>query len=47
LTRKKEFPPGLAKAPCIYDELPPGLEGKKLPQDLDRTLNRLPEGLRG
>ena len=42
--RTKALPPGLQKHLQKYDELPPGLEGKKLPQDLDRTLTRLPEG---
>lgn len=44
LAKKQELPPGLQKHVEKYGELPPGLEGRSLPLDLERTLARLPEG---
>jgi hypothetical protein len=44
LAKKQELPPGLQKQIKKYGELPPGLEGRRLPDSLERTLNRLPEG---
>jgi len=44
LAKKQELPRGLQKHIEKYGELPPGLEGRRLPVDLERTLDRLPEG---
>jgi len=44
LAKKEELPPGLQKHIKKYGELPPGLEGKRLPRKLSRTLSRLPDG---
>ena len=44
LAKKEKLPPGLEKHIQKHGELPPGLEGRRLPHDLDRTLTRLPEG---
>lgn len=38
--RGGNLPPGLARR----DQLPPGLQGRGLPQDLDSSLSRLPDG---
>ncbi len=50
----KKMPPGLAKKRCLppglqrhvrkYGKLPPGLEGRRLPQALERRLSPLPRG---
>lgn len=44
LAKKQELPPGLQKQIEKHGELPPGLVGKGLPDSLERTLSRLPEG---
>ena len=44
LAKKQELPPGLQKHIEKYGELPPGLEGRSLPEDLERALTRLPKG---
>ncbi|MBE9521502.1 MAG: hypothetical protein IME97_10245 [Proteobacteria bacterium] len=44
LAKKQELPPGLQKHIEKYGELPPGLEGRSLPEDLERSLTRLPAG---
>jgi len=44
LAKKEELPPGLQKHIQKYNELPPGLEGRRLPPDLDTSLTRLPKG---
>ena len=44
LAKKHELPPGLRKHIEKYGELPPGLEGRRLPIDLERTLSPLPAG---
>ena len=44
LAKKQELPPGLQKQIKKHGELPPGLAGKGLPDTLERTLSRLPEG---
>ena len=43
LAKKEELPPGLQKHIEKYGELPPGLAGKRLPSELEKTLSRLPE----
>jgi len=44
LTKKHELHPGLRNHIQKYRELPPGIEGKKLPMDLERILRPIPEG---
>jgi hypothetical protein len=44
LAKKQELPPGLQKHIKIHGKLPPGLEARRLPESLERTLDRLPEG---
>ena len=44
LAKKQELPPGLQKHIEKHGELPPGLEGRSLPADLERSLTRLPVG---
>jgi len=44
LAKKQELPPGLQKHIEKYGELPPGLEGRSLPEDLERSLALLPAG---
>jgi hypothetical protein len=44
LAKKQEPPPGLQKHIVKYGELPPGLQGRRLPDELDRTLSSLPGG---
>ncbi|MBW2521217.1 MAG: hypothetical protein JRD64_00840 [Deltaproteobacteria bacterium] len=44
LAGKKELPPGLQQHIKKHGELPPGLEGQRLPADLEQTLSRLPAG---
>lgn len=44
LAKKKELPPGLQQHIEKYGELPPGLEGQRLPFDLEQTLSHLPGG---
>ena len=43
LAKKEELPPGLQKHIEKYGELPPGVAGKRLPSELEKTLTRLPE----
>ena len=42
LAKKNESHPGLRKHIEKYRELPPGIEGKKLPLELEKTLSHLP-----
>lgn len=42
LTKKKSLPPGLQKQIKRNGKLPPGLEARYLPYDLERRLGRLP-----
>jgi hypothetical protein len=44
LAKKPKLPPGLQKHVEKYGELPPGLEGRRLPSDLERSLAPLPDG---
>ena len=44
LAKKQKLPPGLRKHIKKHRELPPGLEGRRLPRDLERTLHHLPDG---
>jgi Ni/Co efflux regulator RcnB len=44
LAKKQELPPGLQKHIKKHGQLPPGLEARRLPDSLERTLSRLPEG---
>ena len=44
LAKKQELPPGQQKHIARYGELPPGLEGRRLPLDLEEGLSRLPAG---
>jgi hypothetical protein len=44
LAKKQELPPGLQKHIERNGKLPPGLEGRRLPQDLEGTLPHLPAG---
>jgi hypothetical protein len=43
LAKKETLPPGLQKQIVRNGRLPPGLEGRRLPYDLERRLHRLPE----
>ena len=42
LAKKDELPPGLRKHIEKYRELPPGIEGRRLPQELENKLSPLP-----
>jgi hypothetical protein len=44
LAKKQELPPGLQKHIERNGKLPPGLEGRRLPRDLEGTLPHLPAG---
>ena len=44
LAKKQELPPGLQKHIEKHGQLPPGLEGRSLPNDLERELSPLPKG---
>lgn len=44
LARKDELPPGLARQVVKKGTLPPGLQGRTLPRDLETKLSRLPDG---
>lgn len=44
LAKKRRLPPGLEKQLYERGTLPPGLSGERLPQALERQLDRLPEG---
>ena len=42
LAKKDEYHPGLRNHIEKYRELPPGIEGRRLPQKLENTLSSLP-----
>ena len=44
LAKRDRLPPGLAKQVAVNGQLPPGLQGRGLPGDLERQLSPLPEG---
>ena len=44
LAKKHESHPGLRNHIRKYRDLPPGIQGKRLPVDLERTLQSIPEG---
>jgi hypothetical protein len=44
LAKKEELPPGLKKQVQRNGHLPPGLEGDRLPRELEKQLAHLPEG---
>ena len=44
LAKKHELHPGLRNHIRKYRDLPPGIQGKRLPVDLRRTLQPIPEG---
>ncbi|HDP89923.1 MAG TPA: hypothetical protein ENN42_08210 [Thioalkalivibrio sp.] len=44
LARRERLPPGLERQLYSRGTLPPGLEYRRLPYDLDRQLSRLPDG---
>lgn len=44
LAKKQELPPGLQKHIKKHGQLPPGLEARRLPDSLERSLARLPAG---
>lgn len=44
LAKKKQLPPGLRKQIARRGHLPPGLEGDRLPSNLEKQLSRIPEG---
>ena len=44
LAKKEQLPPGLQKQIKKHGKLPPGLEGRYLPHDLEQRLERLPKG---
>lgn len=44
LAKKEQLPPGLRKQIVRRGHLPPGLEGHRLPRDLEKRLSRIPEG---
>ena len=44
LAKKQELPPGLQRHIHKHGELPPGLESRRLPFDLGRSLSPLPPG---
>ncbi len=41
LAKKKQLPPGLQKQLVRHGTLPPGLQGRSLPIDLDKQMHRL------
>lgn len=43
LAKKQKLPPGLARQVQKNGTLPPGLEGRRLPGELERQLSPLPE----
>ena len=43
LAKKKHLPPGLQKQLVRNGTLPPGLQGRGLPMDLERHMHRLPD----
>ena len=44
LAKKQELPPGLQKHIARYRVLPPGLQGRNFPPELEQTLSPLPRG---
>ncbi|PKM45287.1 MAG: hypothetical protein CVV05_07940 [Gammaproteobacteria bacterium HGW-Gammaproteobacteria-1] len=44
LAKREQLPPGLQKQVQKNGKLPPGLEGRNLPPELDRQLSPLPKG---
>lgn len=44
LAKRSSLPPGLQKQVQRRGHLPPGLEGKRLPHELEMQLSSLPEG---
>ena len=44
LAKKDNPPPGLQKHIVKHGELPPGLQGRSLPYELEKTLTPLPKG---
>ena len=44
LTKKNKLPPGIQKQLIRNGQLPPGLYYKRLPDDLERRMSRLPDG---
>ncbi|MEJ2109069.1 MAG: hypothetical protein P8Z37_03975 [Acidobacteriota bacterium] len=46
LAKKDQLPPGLARQVVKKGTLPPGLQGRALPQDLESRLSRLSDGYR-
>ena len=44
LAKKEQLPPGLRKQIARKGHLPPGLEGDRLPADLEKQLSRIPDG---
>jgi hypothetical protein len=44
LAKKETLPPGLQKHIVKHGELPPGLQGRSLPYELEKKLTPLPEG---
>lgn len=44
LAKRSSLPPGLQKQVQRRGQLPPGLRGERLPDELDVTLSSLPEG---
>ncbi len=44
LAKKQQLPPGLSKQVQWHGRLPPGLEGRALPAELERELAPLPAG---
>ena len=44
LAKKAKLPPGLSRQVERSGHLPPGLERKRLPRDLEQRLSRVPEG---
>lgn len=44
LAKKDSPPPGLQNQIVKHGELPPGLQGRSLPSDLEKQLTPLPKG---
>ncbi len=44
LAKKQELPPGLQKHIARHSVLPPGLQDRNLPLELEKTLSPLPKG---
>lgn len=44
LAKKDTLPPGLQKHIVKHGELPPGLQGRSLPSELEKKLTPLPDG---